>query len=172
MGNWGVRDVAYAGILAALYAALTILLAPVSYGVYQVRVSEALTVIPFVYPFAMVGLFAGCFIANIFGGNGIHDIVFGSLLTLCAGYLTYLASKIKIRSIAILIAPLPPVVLNAFGVSIYLSKLTGMPYLFVVQMIAIGQIGACYVLGLPLLIFLTTKTKVFSYEKGPHNIRR
>lgn len=161
----GARDVAYAGIIAALYAVLTIVLAPISYGVYQVRVSEALTVLPFVYPYAIAGLFAGCFVANIFGGQGLQDIIFGSLFTLIAAYLTFLTSKIKSRNLGMALAPLPPVLINAFGVSIYLSGITGFSYLFAVQMIGLGELVACYVLGLPLLIYLVTKSSLFKSEK-------
>ncbi|RKX20400.1 MAG: transporter, partial [Candidatus Zixiibacteriota bacterium] len=46
MNKWGARDIAFAGIIAALYAVLTISLAPISYGVYQIRVAEALTILP------------------------------------------------------------------------------------------------------------------------------
>jgi uncharacterized membrane protein len=160
----GAAGIAYAGLIAALYAVLTIALAPISFGVYQVRVAEALTVLPFVFPPAVFGLFAGCMIANIFGGNGLPDIIFGSLFTLMAAALTYLTSKIKHRRLAYALAPLPPVVINAFGVSIYLSKITGMSYLFVVQMIGIGQVIACYVIGLPLLIFVASRYTVPSSQ--------
>jgi uncharacterized membrane protein len=168
MSRWGVRDIAYAGIIAALYAMVAILLAPISFGVYQVRVSEVLTVLPFLIPSAPVGLFVGCGVANIFGGNGIQDILFGSLFTLIAGYMTYLTSKLKTRELALMLAPLPPVLINAFGVAVYLSQITAMPYFFVVQMIGIGQIVACYVLGLPLLIYLTSREFSFLEDIGRH----
>lgn len=170
MKGWGTRDIAYSGIIAALYAVLTITLAPISYGVYQLRVSEALTIIPFVYPPAIIGLFIGCLVANIFGGNGLQDIIFGSLFTLTAGYLTYLTSKIKLRRIAIALAPLPPVIINAFGVAGYLAPITGMPYLFVVQMVGVGQLAACYILGLPLLIFLISKATLFGKDRVKDHI--
>jgi len=157
MKAWGTRDLAYAGIIGALYAVLTILLAPISYGVYQVRISEALTVLPFLYPFSIIGLFVGCMAANIFGGNGLQDIIFGSLFTLTAGWLTYMMSKVKNRPLGIALAPLPPVLINAFGVALYLHQIMGTSYLFTVQMIGIGQIVACYILGIPLLLYLSTK---------------
>ncbi len=157
MNKWGARDIAFAGIIAALYAVLTISLAPISYGVYQIRVAEALTILPFVYPLAMIGLFVGCLVANIFGGNGLPDIIFGSLFTLTAGYLTYLTSKIRSRKIALILAPFPPVIINALGVAVYLSLITDMSYLFVVQMVGVGQIAACYGMGLPLLYYLVSK---------------
>ena len=67
-------------IIAAIYAALTLALAPISYGAGQLRVAEALTVLPFVMPRSAVpGLFVGCLLANLFGGGGIWDIVFGAV---------------------------------------------------------------------------------------------
>jgi len=166
MNKWGARDIAFAGIIAALYAVLTISLAPISYGVYQIRVAEVLTILPFVYPVAMIGLFVGCLVANIFGGNGLPDIIFGSLLTLLAGYLTYLISKICSRKISLILAPLPPVLVNAFGVAAYLSLITDMSYLFVVQMVGVGQLVACYGLGLPLLYYLVSKNIGFLNRLG------
>ncbi|UCD18332.1 MAG: QueT transporter family protein [Candidatus Zixiibacteriota bacterium] len=157
MDAWSPKDVAYAGVIAALYAAVTIALSPISYGVYQVRVAEALTVLPFLYFPAVFGLFVGCLVANIFGGHGLQDIVFGSLFTFLAGCLTYAVSKIRSRKLAIALAPLPPVLINAFGVALYLAPITGMPYLFVVQMVGVGQIVSCYLLGVPLLLFLSRR---------------
>ncbi len=154
MGVWSAKDVAYAGVIAAVYAVISIILAPISYGVYQIRVAEALTVLPFLYFPAVFGLFIGCLIANIFGGNGLQDIVFGSLLTLMAAYVTHLTAAIKSQKLGIALAPLAPILINAFGVSLYLAPITGMPYFFVVQMIGLGQVGACYGLGIPLLLFL------------------
>jgi len=161
MRGLGIVDIAYTGIIAALYAFLTVALAPFSYGVYQVRIAEALTVLPFVYPPAIIGLFVGCLVANIFGGNGLPDIIFGSLFTLMAGFLTYRISKIKSKRVAIGLAPLPPVLINAFGVAIYLSKITEMSYFFVVQMVGLGELVACYLLGIPLLTFLISKKSPF-----------
>jgi len=159
MERWGARDLSYAGIIAALYAVLTIVLAPISYGVYQVRIAEALTVLPFVIPIAPYGLFAGCLVANIYGGNGIQDIIFGSLLTLLAGILTRETVRIRPRQLAVLIAPAPAVFVNAFGVAAYLAEIFRMPYLSVVMMIGVGQLAACYILGLPLLMLLIARQK-------------
>ncbi len=164
MANLNIRKLAFIGIIAALYALLTIALAPISYGVYQVRLSEAMTVLPFFGAASAVGLFIGCLVANIFGGNGLLDIIFGSLFTLIAGYLTYLTSKIKPRPVAFALAPLPPVLINAFGVAIYLSKIAGFSYLFTVQMIGLGQIVACYLIGLPLMIYLVRNRPRYLFQ--------
>jgi uncharacterized membrane protein len=156
----GVRSIAVGALVAALYAALTIWLAPLSYGPVQVRVSEALTVLPFLVPAAVPGLFLGCLIANLYGGLGPWDIFAGSLLTLAAAYLTYLLRKTHRPWLA----PLPPVVINAFGVSAYLQLLFEPPkmsilgnlpgYFIFVITVGLGELVACCVLGLPLLYVL------------------
>lgn len=154
MKGWSAKDIAFAGLIGGIYAVVAIVLQPISYGVIQVRISEALTVLPFLFPFSVVGLFVGCLVANILGGFGLQDIVFGSLFTLIAGYLTYLTSKIKSTKLGLGLAPLPPVVINAFGVSVYLYKIVGVSYWFSVMMVGAGQLVSCYVLGLPLLIYM------------------
>ena len=58
-----VRNICLSGIIAALYAGLTILLQAISFGPVQVRVSEAMTLLPVLYPAAIPGLAIGCFIA-------------------------------------------------------------------------------------------------------------
>ena len=72
-------------VVGALYAALTMLLAPISYGNLQFRISEALCVLPVFFPYTSVGLFLGCALANTISAAGMLDVVFGSLATLCAG---------------------------------------------------------------------------------------
>lgn len=134
-------------MIAALYAVVTIVLAPISYGPIQIRVSEALTILPYLTPSAIPGLFLGCLLANIYGGLGIYDILGGSFITLVAGFFTYLLSK-KRKPI---LAPLPPVLFNAFGVSLYLHLLFKLPYWLTVVYVGTGEIIACYLLGYPLL---------------------
>ena len=104
--------------VAAIYAALTLALAPISYGAVQVRVSEALTVLPFFMPRSAVpGLFLGCFLANFLGGAGIWDVVFGSAATLIAAMLT---ARCRSR----MLSPLAPVLVNAVvvGCLLYTSR--------------------------------------------------
>ena len=263
------KQAAIAGLIAALYAVLSLVFHPISFGVYQIRIAEALTVIPFLTGAAIPGLFIGCYIANALGGMGWLDIVIGPLITLVAAFLTwgmrrlpsqilsgviavipvfgmwaggvymlsgwlidtYTAIGLILSAVALLgafileeaprrkkegfrlglwiwrvvallvaasavrllrttpdshmylaggllllasvaaamilarirqagenvnavLAPLPPVLLNAFGVSLYLAPVMGVDYWFAVQMIGVGQLIACYLLGLPLLMML------------------
>ena len=150
-----VRFLSEAAIIAAMYVVLTII-NPWSSGQFQVRISEALTVLPFLTPAAVPGLFIGCFIANIFGvgGAGILDVIFGSLATLAAAYITYRMPK-KI------LAPLPPVIVNAVVVAVVFKIAANAPLFITMGLVALGELIACYVLGYPLLL-LMKKYKVFN----------
>jgi len=141
-----------AALIAAIYVILNIIFAPISYGPVQVRIAEALVVLPFIEPSAIIGLSVGCVLANIYGGLGMVDVIGGSLCTLIAAYFTYKVKNPKL-------APLPPVLINAFGVSLYLHLLFEIPYWLTVIYIGIGEIIACYILGYPLLILLIKNKK-------------
>ena len=268
------RELSAAGLIASLYTILSLVFLPISFGVYQIRIAEALTVLPFLTRAAIPGLYIGCLLANIFGGMGWLDIVFGPIITLAAAVLTRLVCRLSRTTVSallaglpiifmwggalyfltsfkmtlgtavgsvlsivslllmtfavirqshntssrasvlilkllsviiaavsivllittndiyfivmgaflliaalllvmllaqfwfhgknpnILIAPLPPVLLNAFGVSLYLAPLLGFNYWFSVQMIGVGELIACYLIGLPVLMALR-KRKIF-----------
>ncbi|MGI5848472.1 MAG: QueT transporter family protein [Christensenellales bacterium] len=152
-----IRFIVEAGIIAALYFALTVAVAPISYGQLQIRVSEALCVLPFFTAAAIPGLFIGCLLANILSFLGIFDIVFGSLATLIAAIITY---KLKYKWLL----PLPSVVVNAFVVGALLYYLAKLPFLISVLYVGFGQAIACYALGMPLF-FLLNKHKVRLFRK-------
>ncbi len=142
-----VKYLTFAAIIAAIYAVLTILLAPISYGPLQIRIAEAMTVLPFIFPPAIPGLYIGCMVANIWGGFGPIDIFGGSAVTLIAALLTYWLRRFKKPWMA----PIPPVVLNALAVGYYLHILIEMPIWMSIGSVALGQAIACFGLGLPLL---------------------
>jgi len=138
-----------------VYALLTVLppLNTIGYGPVQVRVSEALTVFPFLFPWAPWGLYLGCILANLGSPFIYWDISLGALATLVAAFLT---RRMPISSLA----PLPPVIVNALIVSIYVARLSGMPYSMVALSIGAGEAVACYGLGYPLLLYLQRNSKV------------
>lgn len=144
-----LRTLTFGASIAAVYAVLTLVLAPVSMGAVQCRISEALTVLPLFTPVAIPGLFIGCLIANIFLGS-VYDVIFGSLTTLLAAFLTYRFRRNK------LIAMLFPVVLNGVVVGGYIGLFLdrSMAVWVCMLMVAIGQAVACYGLGLPLCTLL------------------
>lgn len=107
---------AQSAMIAAIYVVLTVILAPFSYGEVQVRVSEALTILPVFTPAAIPGLFVGCLISNILGGCILPDIIFGSIATLLGACFTYL-----LRNRNKFLAPLPPIISNILIVPFRLS---------------------------------------------------
>ena len=129
------RSLCVSAVIAALYAALTLLLAPLSYGPIQLRVSEAMTLLPIVLPQAIPGLFVGCLIANLYTGM-LTDIIFGSLTTLLAAIGTYLLRKKP------LLAAACPVVANGVIVGLVLSLSFGYPVWLTMAEVAIGETGA------------------------------
>lgn len=142
-----VVTVVRAGIIAALYTAVTLILLPISFGPLQLRVAEALTVLPILFPEAIAGLFIGVFFANIFGGLGLPDILGGSFITLIAAAVTY-------RFRHSIIAYLSPILFNAFLVSLYLHALFEWPYWLTVVSIGLSQTLVVFGLGYPLVQLL------------------
>lgn len=87
MKNKNLSFMTQAAMIAAIYVVLTYIFAPFSFGEVQVRISEALTILPIFTPAAIPGLFVGCLIGNILGGAILPDIVFGSIATLIGAFL-------------------------------------------------------------------------------------
>ncbi len=153
-----VRYMVQAALIAALYTVMTLSFAPISSGLFQLRFSEALTVLPVLTPAAIPGVFVGCLLSNLLMGSAIWDIIFGSLATLIAAYLTYLLRNKK------WLAPMPPVLVNAVIVGIMLVTVYAVPVNLFVAMawVAAGEIAACYVIGYPLMTVLGRyKDKLF-----------
>ena len=152
------RKLAAAAVTAAAYTALTIALAPISYGAVQFRVSEALTVLPFFMPCTVWGLWIGCILANLYTGS-VVDIVFGSLATLLAALLTARFGKkgntVKNRVLACLM----PVLFNAVIVGAvltwgYLIREFSSPlksFGFNALTVGLGEMGVLYLIGYTLL---------------------
>lgn len=145
------RQLATAGIIAAIYAVLTLFLPIPQYGGVQFRVAEAMTVLPFIMPEAVPGLVVGCFIANLLGSPMIVDCIFGTAATLLAALMT---SHVKNRYLA----PLPPVLCNALivGAEIALFFPTEgtafwAAYAWNAFTVGLGEALVCFLLGLPLL---------------------
>ena len=154
----GVRRAAFAGVIAALYAGLTLTLPVPQYAGVQFRAAEALTVLPFLFPEAIWGLSVGCFVANLFSPF-LLDCVFGTLATLLAAIWTSRLHRPWL-------APVPPVVCNAVivgaeiawaaageGASFWTAwALNGLT-------VGLGEALACGVLGL-LLLRALSRTRI------------
>lgn len=144
MKNKNVLFLTQAAMIAALYVVLTLVFQAVSFSEFQVRIAEALTILPAFTSAAIPGLFIGCIIGNIIGGSILPDIIFGSLATLLGAYFTYLLRK-KSRYLAIL----PPILSNTLIVPFILRYAYGisLPIPIMMLTVGIGEIISCGVFG-------------------------
>ena len=158
MKKFDVKTLTIGGAIAALYVVLTLVANAfgLASGAIQVRLSEALTILPCFTAAAIPGLTVGCVLANLITGCALWDVVFGSLATLIGAAGTYLLRKKP------LLAWIPPVLSNAIIVPIVLQKVYGVPDSFWYLMLTVGagEVIACGILGL-LLYKALSKTKIF-----------
>ncbi len=147
MKNKNTAFLTQAAMIAAAYVVLTLLFRPISFGEIQVRISEALTILPLFTPAAVPGVFVGCLIANIIGGAILPDIVFGSLATLIGAVFTY-----RLKELNPFLGPIPPIVSNTIIVPFVLFYGYGvnLPIPFLMLTVGIGEVLSCGVLGLLL----------------------
>ena len=142
-------------MIAAVYTVLCLALAPFSYGAVQVRVAEALTLLPVFGPEYIVGVTLGCLLANVLGSTAI-DAVFGTAATLLAGICTYALRKKRVKGLA-LPASLPPVIFNALIIGFMIVTFFGdgpatLPaFAWTAFTVALGEIVSCCILGVLLV---------------------
>lgn len=160
------KRIAICGVIAAVYAAVTVATSAFSYGPIQFRISEALCVLPFFLPYTTFGLFVGCLIANIFSTVSALDIIIGSMATLIGCLWT---SKIKNPYLA----PLPTVICNWLMVGAMLAYvytpdafLSG--FITMGAEVAVGEAAVMGLLGLPLTLYLG-KTGLCQRLDGLHS---
>ena len=141
MKNKNLSFMTQAAMIAAIYVVLTYIFAPFSFGEVQVRISEALTILPIFTPAAIPGLFVGCLIGNILGGAILPDIVFGSIATLIGAFFTWkLREQKPVVAIISNIIIVPFVLRYGYGVTL--------PIPFMMLTVGIGEVISCTVLGL------------------------
>ena len=152
MKNSPVKTVAYGGVIAALYVVLTLLINAMGLanGAIQVRISEALTILPVFTAAAVPGVTLGCVLANVLTGCALWDVVFGSLATLLGALGTRMLRNRP------LLAWIPPVISNMFIIPVVLQKVYGVPETFWYLMLTVGagEVISCGVLGLLLYFAL------------------
>ena len=156
MKNKNISFMTQAAMIAAIYVVLTYVFAPFSFGEVQVRISEALTILPVFTPAAIPGLFLGCIISNTLTGCMLLDIIFGSIATLIGAAGTWL-----LRNKAKWLAPLPPIIANTLIVPFvlaYVYHVEGAIYYFMLT-VGIGEIISCAVLGMVLYFALKKYAK-------------
>ena len=147
--RFSTRRLALSGLIAAVYAAATLILPIPQYMGVQFRPAEALTVLPFLFPEAIPGLAVGCLLANL-ASPIMLDWIFGTLATL-------LAALWSRRMPNLYLAALPPVVCNAVIVGAEIAWLMVQDgeafwpaYGLNALTVGLGELAACYLLGVPL----------------------
>ena len=173
MKRFTSRQIAFAGLVAALYAAITLACAPFAYGAVQFRLSEALTVLCCFSPSAVWGMVIGCVGANLISSVGPVDVLLGALATLLACLLTR-----KIRSPLLL--PLPTVVCNAVIVGAEIAFFVDggafwSAFALNAGTVALGELAVMVLLGLPLYLYLQhsgTGDRLSALGTGSENGRR
>ena len=164
MKSKGTQFLTEAAAIGAIYVVLTLLFAPLSYGEVQIRISEALTILPFFTPAAIPGLFVGCIIANLFGGAIPIDIIFGSIATLLGAVFTY-----RFRNCNRFLAPVPPILANAVIVPFVLRFGYGvnLPVPLMMLTVGIGEVVSCGIIGLILqTTLLKYRNVIFRSQKA------
>jgi len=162
MKKISTRSLVRGALIAAAYTVVAVALAPISFGAVQIRVSEALTLLPVLSPVATAGVTVGCLLTNTWGVAagadllGAADIVLGTAATLIAALLT---RRLRRRP---LLAALPPVLCNAVvvGAELTFVETNAFPLgLFLINALQVGagEAIACYALGLPLLRLLRNR---------------
>lgn len=147
--------IAQAAVIAAIYVVLTMVFAPFSFREVQVRISEALTILPVFTPAAIPGLFIGCLLSNFLGGSILLDVIFGSIATLIGAVFTYRLRDNK------WLAPMPPIIANTIIVPFVLFYGYGvnLPIPLMMLTVGIGEVISCGVLGLILHTALSKSWK-------------
>lgn len=151
------KDLSRCSMMAALYAAVSIVLLPISFGAVQVRLSEALTILPVYTPLGVWGTTLGCLITNAYGVSvganilGAADIVIGTSATLVAALMTRWLRNFRIKGMPVA-ATLPPILVNAVVIGAELTFAeTGKifsPLLWInMFQVGLGQLIACTVGG-------------------------
>ena len=135
-----------AAVIAALYVVLTYVFSAFASGVIQVRVSEALTILPAFTPAAIPGLVIGCLLSNTLTGCVLLDIIFGSVATLIGALCSYALRRHT------WLVPIPPIVSNMIIVPFVLRYAYGATdaFPFMIATVGAGEIISCYLLGMLL----------------------
>lgn len=149
------KKIARAGVVSGLYVVLSMLAFPVASGFIQFRVGEALTVLPLIFPETSIGLAVGCAVTGIITGCPVIDTVFGSLITLFAGILTfYVGGRCKNGQKKFFIGGIFPIALNAFALPLVWYWCYGkLQFLYVLQALSLLLSQSVAVYGVGAAVF-------------------
>jgi len=164
-----IRRIAFAAVTAALYASMTIAVAPMAYGPIQFRLAEILCIFPFFFPATTLGLFIGCIIANLLSPYGLLDVIAGSSASLIAALATMQLGRINRDAVSFKIAAcFPPVIFNALiigAVIAWSTTSTGEVFWLALAangvQVGLGEFAVMYCIGLPLMLYFP-KSRLFT----------
>lgn len=154
-----IMSLVTAAMIAALYVVLSFAINAfgLASGAIQVRVSEALTILPYFTAYAIPGLTIGCLLFNLLSGAAILDVIFGTIATLIGAVCSYFLGKAakKAKWMKFLV-PAPPILANAFIVPWILKTAYGLTdaYWYLVATVGIGEVISCGMLGIVLMYAL------------------
>lgn len=163
--------VARLAVEAALYFVLTFFMQPIAFSpVLQFRVGEALTLLPIIFPEAVVGVSLGCLLANVFSPYAWYDIVFGTLATVIAAICTYFIGRLLKNKNMIwraLAGSIPPILVNAAILPLmWLLAMGDAAYWFNFAMLTVTQAGAVICIGVPLVLALSKTDALINVKVG------
>ena len=161
-----IRRIAFVGVLAAAYAALTLATASLSYGPVQFRIAEALSVLCCFSPAAIFGMVIGCMAANLASFVSPWDFLIGAFATLLAALLTrLLGRRLEARPLLRWAVPLPTILCNALivgaEIAVFFDERAFLPAWGLNALsVGFGEAVVMYLLGLPLLRLLQSNQKL------------
>ncbi len=165
MKKFTTKRLCRAGVIAALYAALTYAFAPLAFGGFQIRPAEALCLLPLIFPEAVPALFVGCALSNLTSPYFLYDVIFGSAATLIAALSSYMVGRfLKKEWLKVTLGGIFPVAINALVLPLIIVFLYnggesyssfGIAYFTFAASIFLTESAAVYGLGVPL--YLATK---------------
>ncbi len=139
-----IRSLVFTAVLAAVYAVATIVLAPISYGMVQFRLSEILVLLAFINRKTIPGLVLGCLLANLYSQLGMMDVIFGTLATYVSVMLMSRISNIWVSSIV-------PSIVNGVVIGILLNVVADFPLFISMASVAFGEFVVVTIIGVPLV---------------------
>lgn len=147
MENSNSKVLARTAIIAALYASLTLVLAPVSFGPLQFRLSEILVLLVLIDKRYLTGLTIGAVLANYFSPLGLIDMVVG-------GSATFISLYLMTKTTNLYVAAFYPCIVNGIMIGAILSYFYALPFWLISLQVFIGQVGVIYLVGVPVYKYL------------------
>lgn len=164
--TFSTKRLCRAGVIAALYVAMTYAFMPFAFGPLQIRPAEALCILPLFFVEAVPALYVGCMLSNLVSPFFLYDVLIGSLATLLAALITYMVGVfIKKDSNKLLIGGIAPVLFNALIIPLIIvflypsdGQTTASVTLYFTYALSIGFTELVWVYGLGTPLYYGVKS--------------